>query len=235
MLRGRCSCAIPTRPTPSPAFQLPLTPLFPLLPGNPSVTSLFPLLTQKQGRGGAFSFASSASFTSFSSFSLSPNPFLFSRRRYYILNYMYNNIVGAPTYCKWLTTGASTPKCGPPQKDGPYTHWGTIYRAPTGDVNWERALRERAFYRGIIKYVGAPTYAPCTEQRPNPRTGLKTGHYIGEPRSTGRNACATTTGRLSGALYVAAARDRLGARSGVKTENPGSLLRRRSCCHVRYF
>src|SRR5208337_4411219 len=41
-----------TRPSPSPAFQLPLSPLFPLLPGNSPVTPLFPLLTQKQGGGG---------------------------------------------------------------------------------------------------------------------------------------------------------------------------------------
>ena len=52
MLRGRCSCAISSHPSPSPTFQLPLSPLFPLLPGNPLVTPLFPLLTQKQGGGG---------------------------------------------------------------------------------------------------------------------------------------------------------------------------------------
>src|SRR5208337_4049272 len=37
----------------------------------------------------------------------SPKSFVFSRYRYYILNYMNNNNVGAPTYCKWFATGAS--------------------------------------------------------------------------------------------------------------------------------
>jgi hypothetical protein len=53
MLRGRCSCAISSRPSPSPVFQSPLSPLFPLLPGNSPVSPLFPLLTQKQGGGPA--------------------------------------------------------------------------------------------------------------------------------------------------------------------------------------
>jgi len=56
MLRGRCSCAISDRLTPS-SFALsslfrPLTPLFPLHPRNSPVTPLFPLLTHKQGGGG---------------------------------------------------------------------------------------------------------------------------------------------------------------------------------------
>src|SRR5208337_4164754 len=51
MLRGRCSCAVSARPTPSSYEKTLLTPLFPLLPGNSSVTPLFPLLTQKQGGG----------------------------------------------------------------------------------------------------------------------------------------------------------------------------------------
>src|SRR5208337_4200421 len=55
MLRGRCSCAISDRLTPS-SFALsslfrPLTPLFPLHPRNSPVTPLFPLLTHKQGGG----------------------------------------------------------------------------------------------------------------------------------------------------------------------------------------
>ncbi len=56
MLRGRCSCAISDRPTPSsfapPSLLRPITPLFPLHPRNAPVTPLFPLLTQKQGGGG---------------------------------------------------------------------------------------------------------------------------------------------------------------------------------------
>jgi len=51
MLRGRRSCAISERSTPSPTSQNPLSPLFPLHPGNSPVTPLFPLLTQKQGGG----------------------------------------------------------------------------------------------------------------------------------------------------------------------------------------
>ena len=55
MLRGRRSCAISDRLTPS-SFALsslfrPLTPLFPLHPRNSPVTPLFPLLTHKQGGG----------------------------------------------------------------------------------------------------------------------------------------------------------------------------------------
>src|SRR5271157_1614209 len=56
MLRGRCSCAISERPTPSlfasPSLTCILTPLFPIHPGNYPVTPLFPLLTQKQRGGG---------------------------------------------------------------------------------------------------------------------------------------------------------------------------------------
>jgi hypothetical protein len=56
MLKGRCSCAISGRPTPSSfassSLLRPLTPLFPLHPRNSPVTPLFPLLTQKQGGRG---------------------------------------------------------------------------------------------------------------------------------------------------------------------------------------
>jgi len=55
MLRGRRSCAISERATPSPASRNPLSPLFPLHPRNSSVTPLFPLHTQKQGGGAHFS------------------------------------------------------------------------------------------------------------------------------------------------------------------------------------
>jgi len=59
MLRGRCSCAISGRPTPSSfassSLSRPLTPLFPLHPRNSPVTPLFPLLTQKHGGGGTSS------------------------------------------------------------------------------------------------------------------------------------------------------------------------------------
>jgi hypothetical protein len=51
MLRGRCSCAISGRPTPSSAPKNPPSPLFPLHPRNSPVTPLFPLHTQKQGGG----------------------------------------------------------------------------------------------------------------------------------------------------------------------------------------
>jgi hypothetical protein len=51
-MRERCSCAISSRSTPSPAFQSLLSPLFPLLPGNSPVSPFFPLLTQKQGGRG---------------------------------------------------------------------------------------------------------------------------------------------------------------------------------------
>jgi hypothetical protein len=53
MLRGRCSCAISGRSTPSSfgssSLLCPLTPLFPLDASHSPVTPLFPLDTQKQG------------------------------------------------------------------------------------------------------------------------------------------------------------------------------------------
>jgi hypothetical protein len=52
MLRGRCSCAISGRPTPSSGPKNPLSPLFPLHPRKVPVSALFPLLTQKHGGGG---------------------------------------------------------------------------------------------------------------------------------------------------------------------------------------
>jgi hypothetical protein len=53
MLRGRCSCAISARPTPSPAFQSLLTPLFPLLTRNSPVSSFVsPTYAKTGGWGG---------------------------------------------------------------------------------------------------------------------------------------------------------------------------------------
>src|SRR5271157_3425047 len=85
MLRGRCSCAISGRPTPSLASHSPLSPLFPLLPGNLPVTPLFPLLTQKQGGRGCFLQCRSH------------NPFVFLFCVNPMVIYMSNYIVGAPT------------------------------------------------------------------------------------------------------------------------------------------
>ena|GEM_PF-6743585 len=68
-----------------------------------------------------------------------PKSFVFSHHRYYILNYMNNKIVGAPTYCKRFATGASA-----------------LCQLPT--VNCKLGSQKHAFCRGIIKYVGAPTF-----------------------------------------------------------------------------
>jgi hypothetical protein len=56
MLRGRCSCAISERPTPS-LFALPslfplLSPTIPVHPRNAPVSPIIPVHTQKQGGGG---------------------------------------------------------------------------------------------------------------------------------------------------------------------------------------
>ncbi len=151
-----------------------VSPIIPVDPRNPPVSPIIPVHTQKQGGGGCFFELSTghptkdahperAARAEGSLPSFSPNSFVFSHRRYYILNSMNNNIVGAPTYCIWFTTGASIFKVGPPQKDGPYKNCAL----PT--VNCEHDLPNRAFYRGIIKFVGAPTYASCSQQRANPR------------------------------------------------------------------
>ncbi len=237
MLRGRCSSAIParpgtstgtqtTRPIPSPAFQPPLSPLFPLHPGNPPVTPLFPLHTQKQGAGAHL--PQDVFF---------PNSFVFSRRSNYMLNYMNNYIVGAPTFVTLLTT-TSTPKNrsedrplhkkkhGPPQKDGPYTN------CELSTVNCEQDSPKHAFYREIIKYVEAPTFWSAAAGRRfcDGSTATKVSFFAGlngpPPSCGGRAKGGPYNGKMAGALYVAAARDRLGARSGVRTEIPGSLLRR---------
>ena len=54
MLRGRCSCAISERLTPSPTSQNPLSPIIPVHPKNPPVSPIIPVHTQKQGGGGCF-------------------------------------------------------------------------------------------------------------------------------------------------------------------------------------
>src|SRR5208283_824754 len=113
MLRGRCSCAIPTRPTSSPSPKFPLSPIIPVHPGNSPVSLIIPVHTQKQGGGGCFfelytghpakdahpERARRGGRAEGSLPSFSPNPFLFSCYKYYLLKSMYNNIVGAPTFC----------------------------------------------------------------------------------------------------------------------------------------
>jgi hypothetical protein len=54
MLRGRSSCAISERPTPSPAPKYPLSPIIPVHPGNSPVSPIIPVHTQKQGGGAHF-------------------------------------------------------------------------------------------------------------------------------------------------------------------------------------
>ncbi len=179
MLRGCCPCAIPERPTPLPrplfaksdrlvALPLssslavdcklsavgclsPLSLIIPVHPRNSPVTPIIPVHTQKQG-GGACFLASSCKLSAVDcELSFSPNSFVFSCRSYYTLTYINNNIVGAPTYCKSLATGARTPNSGPPKKDGPYKN------CELSTVDCRLALAKHAFCRGMIKYVGAPT------------------------------------------------------------------------------
>ena len=152
MLRGRGSCTISERPTPSSTLKTPLSPTIPVHPRNSPVTPLFPLHTQKQGGGGCFFTFHCRLSTVGCELSFPPNSFVFSHQYYYLLHYMTNNIVGAPTYCKRLTTGANTLKSGPPQKDGPYKD------CELSAVVCRLALAKHAFYREIIKNVGAPTF-----------------------------------------------------------------------------
>src|SRR5208283_5870665 len=133
MLRGRCSCAISDRPTPSPALlSLPtshpparrsfsgggplatalVTPIIPVHPRNTPVSPIIPVHTQKQGGGGCLFQLSTGhpakdahperprrggraegSLPSFS-----PNSFVFSCSKYYLLNSINSNNVGAPTF-----------------------------------------------------------------------------------------------------------------------------------------
>lgn len=106
MLRGRCSWVISERPTPSPTLLFLATSHPPL--ATVLLTPLFPLDTQKQGGGGYFLASSCRLSVVDYELPFSPNSLVFSRHSNHILNYMTNNIVGAPTYCKWLTTGART-------------------------------------------------------------------------------------------------------------------------------
>ena len=52
MLRGRRSCAISDRPTPSSAPKNPLSPIIPVHTRRPPVSPIIPVHTQKQGDGG---------------------------------------------------------------------------------------------------------------------------------------------------------------------------------------
>src|SRR5208283_3173931 len=94
MLRGRCSCAIPTRPTSSPSPKFPLSPIIPVHPGHSPVSPIIPVHTQKQGGGGCFFELSTFNFE----LVLSDNSFLFFRSSNHMVNYMINHIVGAPTF-----------------------------------------------------------------------------------------------------------------------------------------
>ncbi len=165
------------------AFSAPLRYLFllpfrcsPLATSHSPLSLSIPVHTQKQGGGACFLELSTGHPTKdvhperaaraegslfrfpiqLSTFDfgllLPPNSFVFSCRRYYILNYMNNNIVGAPTYCKCLATGARSLKSGPPQKHVPRTNCELLA------VNGKQGSAKHAFYRGIIKNVGAPTF-----------------------------------------------------------------------------
>ena len=141
MLRGRYSCAISGLPTSSPASKNPLSPIIPVDPGNSPVSPVIPVHTQKQGGGGHLS------HDAFSS-----NSFVFSRRSNYMLNYMNIYIVGAPTFVTLLTRVVDTFKSGPPPKFGPYTS------CELSTMNCAFDSLKRAFYRELIKIVGAPTF-----------------------------------------------------------------------------
>jgi len=54
MLRGRGSCTISERPTPSSPLKTPLSLIIPVHPRFPPVSPIIPVHTQKQGGGGAF-------------------------------------------------------------------------------------------------------------------------------------------------------------------------------------
>ena len=90
MLRGRGSCAISDRPTPSPfaspsLFRM-LSPTIPVHPRNAPVSPIIPVHTQKQGGGGCLL-----------QILFCYNSFVFFRSVNHILNYMNTYIVGAPT------------------------------------------------------------------------------------------------------------------------------------------
>ncbi len=180
MLRGRRSCAISERPTLSSAPENLLTPLFPLDTRNLGVHPPSDMINRSISE---FSHArlphlSTAIFlrrfllrlplplcalcalcgeSSFVSGPSSPNCRISTKNAKIIniplsLSITISNIVGAPTYCKCFTNGAGALKSGPPQEDQPNTN------CQLSTVNCELDLQKHAFYRGIIKYVGAPTF-----------------------------------------------------------------------------
>jgi hypothetical protein len=117
--RGRRSCTISERPTSSfappllatshpPLATALLTPIIPAHPGHSSVSSIILAHTQIQGGGGCFFTFHCRLSTVGCELSFPPNSFVFSRCSYHCIIYMNNNIVGAPTFCKWLSTGATT-------------------------------------------------------------------------------------------------------------------------------
>jgi hypothetical protein len=117
--RGRGCCTISDRPTPSfappllatshpPLATALLTPIIPVHPRNSPVSSIIPVHTQKQGGGGCFFTFHCRLSTVGCELSSPPNSFVFSRCSYYYIIYMNNTIVGAPTFCKSLSTGATT-------------------------------------------------------------------------------------------------------------------------------
>jgi hypothetical protein len=211
MLRGRCSCTIPARPTPSPrlfllapSHQLArrslsgggpracqpqlqrrratslVSPIIPVHPRNSPVSPIIPVHTQKQGGGGHFS-----------QDAFSPNSFVFSRHGNYILNYMNNNIVGAPTYCKCLTTARTRKnrsedrplqkrKHGPPRKttrgannapqeDGPYKR--CKLRARTGKTCILQGNNQVCRRADILECGGSPPLLRLTRCLTTDRLG----------------------------------------------------------------
>ncbi len=133
MLRGRRSCAISGRPSPSPAPKSPLSPIIPVHPRNSPVSLIIPVHTQKQGGWGRRKEVKEEKEVEYAKDVDYARGFLMPS-----FTITSCNIVGAPTFLSVRRT-EDNPRTCPAKRDWPLhkrrqerpqEKAGTIYRAP---------------------------------------------------------------------------------------------------------